>query len=110
VDLLEKVKKAKSIRGTKFLHILAPCPPGWKCADEDSILLGRMAVRNRIFPLLEVENGSTWRFTVDHPGEPVETYLRKQGRFRHLTDEDIARIQADVNARWEMLQDRQRGK
>jgi pyruvate/2-oxoacid:ferredoxin oxidoreductase beta subunit len=104
VDLLEKVNKAKSIRGTKFLHILSPCPPGWKCADEDSISLGRMAVRNRIFPLVEVENGSTWQFTVDHPGEPVEPYLRKQGRFRHLTDEDIARIQRDVNARWEVLE------
>ena len=105
VDLIEKVKKARSIRGTKFLHILSPCPPGWKCADEDSIALGRMAVRNRIFPLLEVENGSTWRFTVDHPGEPVEPYLRKQGRFRHLTDDDIAHIQADVNARWEVLEE-----
>ena len=106
VDLIEKVKKAKSIRGTKFLQILAPCPPGWKSADADSLLLGRMAVRNRIFPLLEVENGRTWRLTADHPGEPVEPYLRKQGRFRHLTDADVARVQADVDHRWEVLQSR----
>lgn len=105
-DLLMKVGKARSTRGTRFLHILSPCPPGWKSADEESIELARMAVRNRVFPLLEVEEGSRWRFTVDHPGEPVEPYLRKQGRFRHLSDEQIGRIQEMVDARWETLEKR----
>jgi pyruvate/2-oxoacid:ferredoxin oxidoreductase beta subunit len=106
VDLLEKVKKAKSIRGTRFLQILSPCPPGWKCADEDALHLARAAVRSRIFPLMEVENGSRWRFTVEHPGDPVAPYLRKQGRFRHLTDAEVAKIQADVDGRWEVLKRR----
>jgi len=106
VDLLRKVEKAKSIRGTRFLHILSPCPPGWKCQDEDAIHLARAAVRSRLFPLMEVENGSRWRFTEDHPGDPVEPYLRKQGRFRHLTDEQIAQIQADLDQRWEVLKRR----
>jgi len=105
-DLLAKVEKAKSIRGTKFLHILSPCPPGWKCADEDAIYLARAAVRTRVFPLMEVENGTRWRFTVEHPGDPVGPYLRKQGRFRHLTDQDVERIQADLDARWAILEQR----
>jgi pyruvate/2-oxoacid:ferredoxin oxidoreductase beta subunit len=37
-------------------------------------------------------------------GDPVGPYIRAQGRFRHVSDEDIARIQADVDARWEHLQ------
>jgi pyruvate ferredoxin oxidoreductase beta subunit/2-oxoisovalerate ferredoxin oxidoreductase beta subunit len=106
VDLLEKVKKAKTIRGTRFIQILSPCPPGWKCADEDALHLARAAVRNRVFPLMEVENGSRWRFTVEHPGDPVAPYLRKQGRFRHLSDADLAKIQADVDRRWEVLRRR----
>jgi len=106
VDLLDKVRKAKAIRGTRFLHILSPCPPGWKCADEDSIHLARAAVQNRIFPLVEVEGGERWRFTVDHAGDPVEAYLRKQGRFRHLDDAAVERIQSDVDARWAMLERR----
>ncbi len=106
VDLIEKVKKAKGIRGTRFLHVLAPCPPGWKTESDETIELARMAVANRIFPLLEVEDGSRWRFTVDHPGAPVEPYIRRQGRFRHLSDEDIGRIQAEVDARWESLERR----
>ncbi|MFQ5843682.1 MAG: thiamine pyrophosphate-dependent enzyme [Planctomycetota bacterium] len=103
VDLVEKVRRAKALRGTRFLHILAPCPPGWKCADEDSIRLARMAVQSRIFPLMEVRDGSSWRFTVDHPGHPVAPYLRRQGRFRHLDDEQMEHIQRDVDARWEVL-------
>jgi pyruvate/2-oxoacid:ferredoxin oxidoreductase beta subunit len=103
-DLIEKVRKAKAIRGTRFLHILSPCPPGWKTPDEESIALSRMAVHARVFPLLEVEHGTSWRFTADHAGEPVAPYVRMQGRFRHLTDEQIARIQRDVDERWAMLE------
>ncbi|MFQ6046262.1 MAG: 3-methyl-2-oxobutanoate dehydrogenase subunit beta [Gemmatimonadales bacterium] len=106
LDLLSKVRKAKLIRGTRFLHILSPCPPGWKYPDEETIELARMAVATRVFPLLEVEDGTSWRLTADHPGDPIEPYLRRQGRFRHLTDEQIGRIQAEVDARWELLQRR----
>jgi pyruvate ferredoxin oxidoreductase beta subunit/2-oxoisovalerate ferredoxin oxidoreductase beta subunit len=103
VDLIEKVEKAKGIRGTRFLHILSPCPPGWKCADEKSVELARLAVTTRLFPLLEVENGRRWRFTMDHPGGPIAPYLRAQGRFRHLTDEEMDRIQEDIDTRWGIL-------
>jgi pyruvate/2-oxoacid:ferredoxin oxidoreductase beta subunit len=106
VDLIEKVTKARSIRGTRYIQILSPCPPGWKCPDEKALHLARAAVQTRIFPLMEVENGRTWRFTVDHPGEPVEPYLRQQGRFRHLAEEEIAKIQSDIDARWEVLKRR----
>jgi pyruvate ferredoxin oxidoreductase beta subunit/2-oxoisovalerate ferredoxin oxidoreductase beta subunit len=103
IDLLTKVHKAKSIHGTRFLHILSPCPPGWKYPDELTVEMGRMAVRSRVFPLLEVENGVDWRFTTDHPGDPIEPYLRAQGRFRHLDTAAVARVQEDVDARWAHL-------
>ncbi|HEX6307285.1 MAG TPA: thiamine pyrophosphate-dependent enzyme [Longimicrobiales bacterium] len=103
VDLLAKVRRAKEVRGMRFLHILSPCPPGWKYADERTVELARMAVDTRIFPLVEVENGSDWRFTVEHPGDSIERYIRAQGRFRHLDEAAIGRIQADVDARWEYL-------
>ncbi len=103
VDLVEKVRKAKGIRGTRFIHVLSPCPPGWRVADEETVDLARMAVRTRVFPLVEVEHGQRWRLTADHPGDPVEPYIRRQGRFRHLTPEQIRSVQADVDARWETL-------
>jgi pyruvate/2-oxoacid:ferredoxin oxidoreductase beta subunit len=104
VDLLEKVRRARTVRGTRFLHILSPCPPGWKFADELTIELARMAVRSRVFPLLEVIDGVEWRLTVSEPPEPVHDYIRAQGRFNHLDDDGIASIQADVDARWDLLQ------
>ena len=85
VDLIEKVRKAKSFTGTRFLHILAPCPPGWKFEDERAIEMGRLAVGSRVFPLVEVENGSDWRFTVEPEAVELETYLSAQGRFKHLS-------------------------
>lgn len=103
-DLLAKVRKARDTQGTRFLHILSPCPPGWKTPDEMTVELGRRAVQNRVFPLLEIEDGMRWRFTMESTGDPVEPYIRAQGRFKHLEDEDIARIQEDVDARYEYLQ------
>ncbi|OGF17567.1 MAG: 2-ketoisovalerate ferredoxin oxidoreductase [Candidatus Eisenbacteria bacterium RBG_16_71_46] len=107
-DLIAKIRKAKGIRGTRFIHILAPCPPGWKAGDDETIALARMAVKARVFPLLEVEAGQRWRITLDPPREPVGPYLRKQGRFRHLSDADIAQIQELVDRRWETLERRVR--
>jgi pyruvate ferredoxin oxidoreductase beta subunit/2-oxoisovalerate ferredoxin oxidoreductase beta subunit len=106
VDLVEKVKKARTIRGTRFIHILAPCPPGWKTQNDETIDLARQAVQTRVFPLLEIENGRNWRLTVDPAAEPVAPYIRRQARFKHLTDEQVERIQADVDDRWERLQRR----
>jgi pyruvate ferredoxin oxidoreductase beta subunit/2-oxoisovalerate ferredoxin oxidoreductase beta subunit len=106
LDLLEKVRRARSMRGTRFLHILSPCPPGWKYADEDTIELSRMAVSSRVFPLFEVEDGRRWRLTMDEAPEPVEPYLRRQARFRHLNDEQMAHIQAEVDGNWEALRRR----
>ena len=102
-DLVAKVQKARKIRGTRFLHVLAPCPPGWKSNDEESIELGRMAVQARVFPLVEVVNGEHWSFSMEHRGDPIAPYIRRQGRFRHLTDEQVAVMQEQVDARWESL-------
>jgi pyruvate ferredoxin oxidoreductase beta subunit/2-oxoisovalerate ferredoxin oxidoreductase beta subunit len=103
-DLIRKVEKAKSIRGTRFLHILSPCPPGWKTANEDTVSLARLAVNARVFPLYEVERGVKYTVTYkpDEP-VPVEKYLERQGRFRHLSKEDVKRIQEGIDRQWERL-------
>ncbi len=105
-DLVEKVKKAKATKGTRFLHVLAPCPPGWRSSDEETIDLARQAVNTRVFPLVEVVDGQHWRFTHEHPGDPVEPYVRRQGRFKHLTDAQIAHIQDETNTRWARMEKR----
>jgi pyruvate/2-oxoacid:ferredoxin oxidoreductase beta subunit len=103
LDLLAKVRRAREIRGMRFLHVLSPCPPGWKYPDDQTIAMARAAVQTRVFPLVEVEDGIRWRFTVDHAGDPVAPYVRAQNRFRHIDDESLLRIQEDVDARWAYL-------
>ncbi len=93
IDLMNKVKKGLEVEGPALLHILAPCPTGWRFDISLGIELGKMAVLTGLWPLYEVENGVT-RLTVQVPKrEPVKKYLELQGRFRHLTEEEINRIQ-----------------
>jgi len=101
-DLVKKMQKAKDIRGSKFIHILAPCSPGWRFPTGQTINIARLAVETCIFPLYEVENG---KYTVSRKPKkkPVKEYLEVQGRFKHLTDEIIGQIQARVDKTWEKL-------
>jgi pyruvate/2-oxoacid:ferredoxin oxidoreductase beta subunit len=103
-DLFKKAKKAKEIKGTKFLHIFAPCPSGWKSRPEDTVKLSRMVVQNAIFPLYEVENGEKYSLSIKlREKKPIVDYLRLQGRFRHLTEADIQYMQEEVDRNWERL-------
>ena len=102
-DLLQKMEKAKRIRGTRFIHLLSPCPPGWRTASELSVKLSRLAVRSRIFPLYEVENGRTYTLQEESHTIPVKEYLKLQGRFNHLTEKDIEEIQRRVDDTYERL-------
>ncbi len=100
-DIFKKIKKAKAIKGTRFFHIYAPCPTGWKSRPEDAVKLARMVVQNGLFPLYEVENGEKYTMTVKvKDKKPIADYLKLQGRFRHLKPEEIAAIQAGVDLEW----------
>jgi pyruvate/2-oxoacid:ferredoxin oxidoreductase beta subunit len=100
-DLFKKVRKAKDIRGTRFFHIYAPCPTGWKSRPEDAVKLARMVVQNGIFPLYEVEHGEKYTQTVKvKEKKPIDDYFKLQGRFRHLKPEQIQAIQAEVDRQW----------
>ena len=101
-DFLAKFERARNARGTRFLHLLSPCPPGWKIPSERAIEYARLAVATHVFPLVEIENGRHWRVTVDPPRQPLEKYLKGQGRFRQLvTDaERMALISEAIDDRW----------
>ena len=101
-DFVKKVQKAASTPGPKYLQVLSPCPAGWKSDPEKSISIGRMAVESNVWPLYEVEGGV---YKVRKPGKkvPVKDYFRTQGRFRHLGEKDIEKIQQTVDREWELL-------
>jgi pyruvate ferredoxin oxidoreductase beta subunit len=106
LDLMEKVQKGLETEGPAYLHILSVCPTGWRCAPEETIEIGRLAVETGVFPLYEVINGE-YRMSVDFPVlRPVKDYLQRQGRFRHLTEKDVDRIQARVEEDYSKLREK----
>jgi len=102
-DLMDKVKKAMAIEGPAYLHILSACPTGWRFPGDLSIRMGRLAVETGVFPIYEVENGR-YKLNINLPKlRPVRDYLAPQGRFRHLPNEEVDRIQERVDREYQKI-------
>jgi len=102
-DLMEKVRKAANTPGPAYVHILSVCPSGWRSATDTVIRQSRLAVETGMFPLYEVENGQ-YKMSIDLPQlRPVKDYMKLQGRFRHLSDDVIERIQERVTLEYQKL-------
>lgn len=102
-DFMRKVEKAKAIRGTRFIHVLSPCPTGWRFPPGLTVKISRLAVQSRVFPVYEIENGKRYFLQRALQQVPVKDYLGAQGRFSQLTEEDMAVIQGNVDEWWEQL-------
>ncbi len=105
-DLVEKVQKglAASKRGFAYLHLFSPCPTGWGYGPERGIEVARNAVRSNFFPLWEMENG-IYRITVQNKKPiTVSEFVRGIGKFRKLTPEMTASLQALCDRRMSMLE------
>lgn len=102
-DFENKVRKAKDMNGARFILVLSPCVTGWNYDSAKTIELAKLAVDTGLWMLYEVENG---RFNLSlRPQQlkPVADYLKMQGRFKHLTEDEIKLIQEHVNKSWTEL-------
>lgn len=104
-DMIQKFKKVRGIRGTKLIHLLCPCPPGWRIDSAKSIQVTRMATQAKVFPIYEIEYGK-YKINVQ-PKQflSVKQYLRTQGRFRQMPDAMVADAQKMADRKWEELVD-----
>ncbi len=107
LDLFDKVVKAKTIYGTRFVHVHIPCAPGWGFPTDDLVKLAKLAVDTGMWVLYEVEGnvfrltGRSRRMAGSGKKKPVDQYLMLQGRFKQVTAEQIDHLQAWVDNRWE---------
>lgn len=106
LDLMDKVARAGRLAGPKLFISLASCPPGWGIEPADSVELAKLAVDCGVWPLKEALDGGAVAHTVVPARRvPVENYLRRQARYRHLfepvrQEAALRRLQADVDEYW----------
>lgn len=95
-DFKKKIEKAKNANGPSLIHVHTPCPTGWRHHSSLSIELARAAVRTGSWILFEYENG---KITINNKLkelQPLETYIGKQGRFKHLTPEQREAMEKEI--------------
>ncbi|HUV55747.1 MAG TPA: thiamine pyrophosphate-dependent enzyme [Dehalococcoidales bacterium] len=99
LDYYEKVLKAAGTDGPSFIHVLTPCPPGWRFPTGETIEMGRMAVKSGMWHLLEYSGGKVKFTYVPKERIPVSEYIKAQARFRTMSPDGVAHLQSMVDER-----------
>ncbi|HVN70766.1 MAG TPA: thiamine pyrophosphate-dependent enzyme [Desulfomonilia bacterium] len=106
LDLYDKVGKAVTLPGVKYIHIQIPCPPGWGFEPRYAVKLGKLAVETGLFELYEVENsqfkltGASQKIADKRSLVPVAEYFKAQSRFKLMKASQIEEIQERINKKW----------
>ena len=105
LDLYDKVKKATTLPGPKYIHVHSPCPPGWNFESRYTIKIGKLAVQTGLFDLYEIEDGrfqltGASKKLMGKERKPVTDYFATQGRFKSLDKDLVAKVQAQIDAKW----------
>jgi pyruvate ferredoxin oxidoreductase beta subunit len=112
MDLFNKVKKAKSIIGPRYIEILAPCPPGWRFGMDKTVEMGDLALDTGAWALFEsvnekvVFNGKSKLILEEKvKPKPIEEWMKYQGRFKHLfvpkrDEKRLTQIQQHTDQMW----------
>ncbi len=105
-DFIDKVQKASQVEGTSYIHVIAPCPTGWGIKTEETIDIAKEIVDSGLWYLAEYENGE---FKVNRTPKDLSLathYLKRQGRFKHLSDQDIESIIAARDLKWKKINEK----
>jgi pyruvate ferredoxin oxidoreductase beta subunit len=95
IDFINKLRKAKELKGPVFIDLLTHCVPGWLHDDANGIQVGQAMVESGMWPLYEIHNK---KVTITHKPKmiPVTKAIKMQGRFKHLCNKNIKEIQGIV--------------
>lgn len=109
-DLYKKIEKAKTIEGFRFIHILSPCPPGWRIPEEKSIEVAKIANKVGYWPLWEAEmKNEDLRFTLSPKSKKyldpeeradLEEFYKYQGRFSKVTEAMKESLRKQIERQW----------
>ena len=105
-DFVAKIQKGleASKKGFAYLHVFSPCPTGWAYAPEKAISIARRAVQSNLFPLWEMDNQGYHLNFENKNSISMEEFVKGIGKFKSLTEDDIASIQNVVDQRYRLIQ------
>lgn len=103
LDLIDKVKKAATVRGPSYIHVFSSCPAGWRSEPRYSVKLAKLAVQTGFIVLFEYENGKRTFQHLPRKRKPMREYLELQGRFRHLLEDEEAIKKMEESAEKRMV-------
>ena len=102
-DFKRKVAKAATKDGPCFIHVMSPCPSGWKFPTDQTIQIAKKAIKSGMWLLWEREGGKITINRKPTDFDAIPEYLHSQHRFDRLTDELTERIISDAKARYDTL-------
>ncbi len=108
-DFIGKLQYAKPIKGFRFVQVSAPCPTGWRFDPKYAVRIAKNMVDSGLWPLYEVVDGNLKLSYKPKELKPVKDVLRSQGRFRHITDDEVDDVQAWVDVNWARLLEKDGG-
>lgn len=109
LDFAAKLRRAAEIKGFRFIHLHSPCPTGWRFDASKTVEMAKLAVETGAWILWEFNQG---KFEISPPSKPyadpskrkpLKDYIRAQGRFSHLKDEDIEFIARKIEDNWKVI-------
>ncbi|MCX8196213.1 MAG: 3-methyl-2-oxobutanoate dehydrogenase subunit beta [Acidilobaceae archaeon] len=109
LDFAEKLERALSVKGFRLIHLHSPCPPGWRFDAGKTAEVARLAIESGAWILWEYSQGTFKISPQSRPyadktrRKPIAEYLKLQGRFSHLTQEDVAEIERKVDENWRLV-------
>lgn len=101
-DLNKKIKKGLDIEGPTYIEVFSPCPIGWRFDTSKTVEIARLALQTHVRTLYELENGE-FEINKEFDQKPVEEYLKMQGRFKHLSEKEVEKIQEHVDKEYKHL-------
>jgi pyruvate ferredoxin oxidoreductase beta subunit/2-oxoisovalerate ferredoxin oxidoreductase beta subunit len=103
-DAVRKLRHALDAHGFRFLHVLSPCPTGWKSEPALGMELVRLAVRSGLFPVLEIFDGRRYVINIepDFSDEALDMYLSLQRRFQK-SGISAEELRPDIDRHWQNL-------
>ncbi len=105
-DFIRKVAHARDLGdGFKYIHMMCPCPTGWRFPESETVEISRLAVETGVWVLYEVVEGKKEITYRPKPRRPVKDYIEKQARFSHLAGEDVKRLQKEVDQKWKAFEE-----